>query len=304
MWWAVSARSLLTRFDRWLVAPIPRNRLVALRVLIAGFAAVYVAARLPVLWRIGERPASTLSPVGVLSALDGPPGTLFGRLLPLCALGCSLAALSGRRWRFWGPAWALSLLLLATWRSSWGQVIHHEHLLVLHALVLAVSPAGASGVVSVDAHQERVGRPTGGETVVAGWWVRLLALATVATYVLAGLAKVRLGGSEWLDGEILQHHLARNVLRLDLLGASGSPFADELAARPGLLAVVSPMVVIIEVGSPLLLLGRAVRNVWVALLWGMHAGTALFLWITFPYQLFLFAFLPLFAVEQLPGFRR
>jgi hypothetical protein len=300
----VSARSPLTRLDRWLMAPVPRDRLIALRVLIAGFAAVYVAARLPVLWRIGDRPASTFSPVGVLSVLEGPPAIWIGRLLPVCVIGCSLAALSGRCWRFWGPAWAFGLLLLSTWRSSWGQVIHHEHLLVLHALVLAASPAGSCGAGSVGAHPPAVGRLNEGEALVAGWWVRLLSLATVATYVLAGLAKVRLGGSEWLDGEILQHHLARNVLRLDLLGASGSPFADELAARSGLLAVVSPIVVILEVGSPALLLGRVVRNVWVALLWSMHVGIALFLWITFPYQLLLFAFLPLYAVERLPGFRR
>lgn len=317
---------LLARADRWLVAPIPRERLTVLRVLVAGFAAVYVAARLPMFWHIGDRPASTFSPVGVLSVLERPPAPWVGRLLPVCVIVCSVAALTGRRWRFWGPAWALTLLLLSTWRSSWGQVIHHEHLLVLHALVLAASPAGSSGPAGGGilalraragseprwwtgaalghARQRSVDQPIPGEPMVAGWWVRLMALATVATYVLAGLAKVRLGGSDWLGGEILQHHLARNVLRLDLSGKSGSPLADELAGRPGLLAVISALVVMAELGSPLLLLGGTVRSVWVGLLWGMHVGTALFMWITFPYQLLLFAFLPFFAVERLPGLRR
>lgn len=317
---------LLARADHWLVAPIPRERLTALRMLIAGFAAVYVAARLPVFWHIGDRPASTFSPVGVLSVLEGPPDPWVGRSLPVCVIVCSVAAMTGRRWRFWGPAWSLALLLFATWRSSWGQVIHHEHLLVLHALVLAASPARSSGPVGDGilalraragdeprewtgatlrrARQRSIGQPIPGESMVAGWWVRLMALATIATYVLAGVAKVRLGGSDWLDGEILQHHLARNVLRLDLLGESGSPLADELAGRPGLLAVMAALVVMAELGSPLLLLGGAVRSVWVGLLWCIHVGTALFMWITFPYQLLLFAFLPFFAVEQLPGVRR
>ena len=236
---------------------------------------------------IAAQPAGAFQPVGVLSTLSEPPPVWLGRAIPLAALVTSLAALSGARWRLVGTLWALSLLILATWRSSWGQVIHHEHLLVLHGAALALGPSGKRRTSEPEPHD-----------MVPGSAVRLMCLFTVATYLLAGVAKLRLGGADWLSGDILRNHIASNAVRLELLGSSGSPFAADIAGWPLALAVAAPASVALELCSPLLLTGGRIRTVLAALLWTMHLAIALAMWISFAYHLVPMALVPFFAVER------
>ena len=55
---------------------------------------------------------------------------------------------------------------------------------------------------------------------------------TVVTYVLAGLAKLRIGGVDWLVGDTLRNHVAYSAVRLEVLGARPSPLAAP-ARGPG-----------------------------------------------------------------------
>ena len=109
-----------------------------------------------------------------------------------------------------------------------GQVFHTENLLVLHVIALALAPAADPGDRS----------PPEGRGATAGA-VKLLAALTVATYVLAGIAKLRIAGVAWLDGEQLRNQIAIDNLRKALLGAAIAPLATPLLDHPSAFAAVS-----------------------------------------------------------------
>ena len=157
------------------------------------------------------------------------------------------------------------MLLLTTYRSSWGQLLHFENLVVLHLLILAVAPAADAW--SLDA------RRTGGrrrDPTTYGLALQLACLCVVTTYVIAGIAKLRLGGLEWALGDTLRNHIAYSAVRLDLLGGSGSPFAGVVVRNAWILPPVAALSVLIELAAPMALVGPRLRNVWVAAAWSMH----------------------------------
>jgi hypothetical protein len=159
--------------------------------------------------------------------------------------------------------------------------------------------AGGADALSWDAQRRRAGRappPLGAEY---GWPVRLAALVTVATYVLAGLAKLRLGGIGWMLGDTLRHHVAYSAVRLDLLGGAPSPLGRALVGQAWAFPPLATATVLIELAAPVALLGGRPRNVWVAAAWLLHAGVAALMFVVFPYPLFLVAFAPFFRLERL-----
>jgi hypothetical protein len=130
-----------------------------------------------------------------------------------------------------------------------------------------------------------------------GWPLRLAALVTVVTYVLAAMAKLRIGGSGWLDGESLRNHVAFSAARLELLGASASPLARPITRFGWLFTPLAWATLVIEFGAPVALFRRW-RSAWVAAVWALHAGIALTMFVVFPYPLTLVAFAPMFALED------
>ncbi len=60
-------------------------------------------------------------------------------------------------------------------------------------------------------------------TEAAGWALTMVALAVVATYALAAVAKIRFGGWDWVDGATL----TRAVLR------RSTPLSEPLLDVPG-----------------------------------------------------------------------
>ena len=86
-----------------------------------------------------------------------------------------------------------------TYRIAWGQVFHTENLLVLHVIALACAPAADAWTLGT----RRAGDPRD-----YGWAIKLLAVLTAATYVIAGIAKLRRAGMTWLDGEQLRNQIA------------------------------------------------------------------------------------------------
>lgn len=272
---------------RWWFAPAPAERLAAVRILVGLFGFGWVTARLVELHRVASL-AHGFEPVG--------PVRLVGEPLPpgvVLAIGVATSLLMllfvlGVAYRVVAPLAALALAFTIGYRNSWGMPFHTENLLVLHVIALAIAPA---------ADVWAIGKPRT-SALGYGWALKLLLALTASTYVLAGVAKLRLSGLDWIDGETLRNHIAIDNLRKAMFGDPTAPFATTLLEHPGILAGFSVMSIALELGAPAMLVGGRVGRWWAAGLWGFHVGVVLLMNIWFPYPLFGFAFLPLFPVER------
>ena len=179
-------------------------------------------------------------------------------------------------------------LLYAEWMivaMSYGKVDHDRFaLLVLLAGVATVGPA-------------RLGERTRSEA--AGWALRCIQVAIVATYFLAAIAKFRFGGFGWVNGSTLVWAILRR----------GTPLGEPLLHAPELLHITQWGIVAMELGAPALLvldhLSRAGRPSWrrpaarlcAAYVWGFvafHVLTFAAISILFlPHVVCLLAFAPL-----------
>src|SRR5918994_1546369 len=81
-------------------------------------------------------------------------------------------------------------------------------LAVLPLLVLAWPPA--ADVLAVGRPRAAPGPAADGRY---GWPVRLAAVVVVLAYVIAGVAKLRIGGLDWLDGDALRNWGGHDKLR-------------------------------------------------------------------------------------------
>ena len=119
----------------------------------------------------------------------------------------------------------------------------------------------------------------------AGWALRNVQIAIVATYFLAACAKVRFGGWGWVNSATILRAVVRR----------GTFLADPLMDQPWTLQVTQWFIVIIEFASPILLF---VRERWQYLI---VAGLVIFHIMTFamitiiflPHVLCMLSFLPL-----------
>lgn len=274
-------------------AEAPPERLAAFRVLAGGFTLLYLLIRLPVFLELAGRSPDRFDPVGVFLGAQGPwPAWAFRTVLVLTLLiGGGFVA--GWRYRITGPGFALGVLVLTSYRSSWGQLLHFEHLFTLHVLILAFSPAADRW--SLDAR--RTAHPPRQPTAY-GFPLRLAAVVVVSTYVIAGIAKLRYGGWDWVAGDTLRNHIAYSAARLDLLGGTPSPLARPAVVAAWLLPPIAAASVAIELAAPVALVGGRWRTGWVLAVWSMHAGIVALMFVGFPYPLFLVAFAPFFDLEH------
>lgn len=275
-------------------AHAPATRLASYRIVFAGFVAVYLLSRFPHFAALADRNPVDFAPVGVLTPLDSPPAGWLVVVAILATVGAAIASCAGLWWRVAGPLMAVGVLFLSTLRSSWGQLLHFEHLIVLHALVLSLTPA--SDAWSLDSRWGRKEASPPGSRY--GWPIALLCLVTVITYVIAGIAKLRYGGIDWLSSATLRNHIAYTATRAELLGGQAAPLAEIAVRWSWVLAPFAVATVLLELGAPVALLGGRWRTGWVAAVWGMHVGIGGAMWIGFPMALFGIAFLPMFANER------
>jgi hypothetical protein len=282
-------------WSRLVDSTAPAERLSVFRACVGAFVTIYLAIRAPVFWALGDKSSPTFEPVGVLAWLDEPVAAGVVRLAFVTALTGSVAVTVGFRYRVAAPTAAIALLLVTTYRSSWGQLLHFENLFTLHMLLLACAPAADAW--SFDARRRGVVRR---ETTTYGLVLQLACVGVVITYVAAGISKLRIGGLDWALGDTLRNHIAYSAVRLDLLGGEGSPLAGPAVRNPWLLPPMAAASLIVELGAPVALLGGRWRNLWVASAWLMHVGVLLLMFIGFPYPLFLVAFAPFFELERLP----
>ena len=200
--------SWVRRFDRWAFPIAAASRLAMLRIVVARSPSATSSCGPRCSSRCATATADDFHPVGVARVA----AAAACRWLVDRPAGVTAVAGGPRRDRRRvagdGPVLALGFLAIATYRSSWGQVLHFEHLLVLHLLVLACSRAG-------DAlrwpHRRRGGGAAPSSLRVAD---AARGVITVATYVVAGVAKLRIGGWDWVTGDALRHHVAYSAMRL------------------------------------------------------------------------------------------
>jgi len=262
------------------------------RILVAAFLTIYLTARAPVFLRLVDRPAASFEPIGALAWIDGPlPDTVVRGALFL-TIALSAIVLIGVGHRVTGPLLGISVLLLLTYRSSWGQILWFEILIALHVLIVGFSPS--ANALSLRS-RKRAGREA---SISYGWPLRLAAIVTITTYVVAGIAKLRYGGIDWLTDESMRNHIAFSAVRLEVLGANPSPVAAPILNVPLLGGLISWFVVALELFAPVAFLGPRLRWAWIGATWLMHVVIAVTMFVVFPVPLFGVAFAPLLRLES------
>ena len=262
---------------------IEERRLRVVTMLVAGWSALWFTVRLPHDLRLVTLPDRQWRGVGALAPFDGPPSAWAARAVLVATIPLGVAVAAGWRPRLTTPLWAAGVLLTATYVSSWGQLFHTENLLALHAVVLAVLV-------------RRDPRLT----------LQVLAVVTVATYVAAGIAKVRGSGWAWFEGDVLRDKVAFDNLRKTVIGADASPLGTALVGYAWPWPPLAVLTMVVELGAPLALHGRRWAVAWAASAWAFHVGVVALMAIAFPYPLAGVAFAPLLPVEKLraPSLRR
>ena len=297
----MTPRAVIRRVDHWLLCSAPPERLAVLRFAVGGYSLVNVFISTGEFARLANRPARQFEPVGLAGLLDGPVSPLaLWSLFAISAVG-GAAFVAGAFFRLSGPVFALATLAWATYHASWGQMLHFEHLVTLHVLLLGISPA--ADALSVDAR--RAGTADRRPGVRYGWPVRLLAIVTAVTYALAAVAKLRVGGWAWADGTTLANHIGYSATRLDLLGEPRPPLATAVVRQSWLLSPLAVSALAVELLAPVALLGGWFRRIWVPSVLLFHLGTLTTMFVFFSYNGLGFALLPLYRLEGLVDlFRR
>jgi hypothetical protein len=250
------------------------------RRLTGAYAVALCVFRLPHLLAFADYDPVRFRPIGVMAALDRPLPDMAWYAALAAAIGLGLAFTAGWRLTATAPTFAAAMLVVTTYRSSWGQIFHTENLLVLHVLVLATAVLAP-----------RLVDPT--------FAIRLLMVVTVITYVVSGVAKIRDGGWSWLDGETLRNQIAYDNVRKEVLGTASSPIAGAVLRQTWLFPILATSTLVVELGAPAALAGRRWAAAWTASAWAFHIGVAALMAIVFAYPLSGVAFAAFLPVEDL-----
>jgi hypothetical protein len=287
----ISLRTRRARLDR--IAP--PERLAAYRIVLGVFVTAYLIGRSAAFLELGARDAGRFDPVGIFRLIGQPIPGATNSVLFAMVLAAGVAFTVGWRFRLAGPLFALGVMLVTTHRSSWGQMLHFENLMTLQLIALA--PFRAADVWSLDRRRnEATAQPVA--SVDYQFPLTLASVVVVTTYVIAGVAKLRYGGLNWVVGDTLRNHIAYSHARLDLMGANGSMFARLALDHERALPFLAGTSVLVELLAPVALFGGLWRNVWVVAAWTMHLGILALMLVGFPSPLFLVAFAPMFRLER------
>ena len=275
---ASSDRVRRSQRGRWLFSPAHLARIAVLRVVVYLFVPVDVL--LTTTWVRGHAqvPGELYAPLRLGRVLPLPtPGPWVEALqvvLVLAALGAAFAAACSRLPRITG--WLVAVLYLE-WMvvaMSYGKVDHDRFAFLVALFVLPTVG--------------RAALPDRERTEAAGWALSMIALAVVATYTLAAVAKIRYGGWGWVDGSTLTWALLRR----------NTPLSEPLLDAPAVLHAAQYGLLLMELAiAPLLLVRwRDPRITWglAGLFLGFHLMTFSMITIIFlPHCVALLSFLPL-----------
>lgn len=280
----------LRRLDRWWMTPLDPRPLAFFRIVVGVFGLAYLIYWWPSMASNTDLDRINFAPIGVATILNEPLAGWIVQGLLTGALVTGIAFTLGWCYRFTGPAFALLLLWDFTYRNSWGQIFHTENLLILHVIVLAIVPA--ADALSLDARRQAHATL---DRLNYGWPLRLCALITVITYVIAGWAKIDISGLDWITSDALRNHVARDNVRKELLAGYYSSLGAWLVGHGWIFKPMAVATIVVELFAPLALIGRRIALVWVAGAWLFHMAILTTMMIPFIYPLLGIAFLPLFA---------
>ena len=286
--------ALARRFDSWFYARMPRERLALLRIGVGTYALIYLVARAAHLNAVVDYPVSSFTPLGLVQLIGEPLSKHWVYGLFAATLVTGALFTSGVFYRVAAPAFALLLLWVTSYRHAWGMIFHTDNLLVVHVLLLALAPAADAHV-----YPRSPGRGTlAPEDGRYGWVVRAMCLVTVASYVVAGVAKLHHTGWAWAAGGALREQVAYDAIRKIELGSVHSPFGPWLLPHEWLFLPLSAFSLATELLAPVALLGARLAAVWCVSAWLFHLGVLALMAIAFPYPLSGCAFLAFFPVER------
>ena len=268
---------------RWF-APVPARRVRIVRSATFGYAVGWLLVRGPYLADVAGLPERRYQPIGVLRVASSPPPDQLVAIVWIATLVACGMSTANRYLRLSAPVGAVGMLFLATFTSSFGQVFHTEHLLVLHLVVL-----GLAAVVEP---------PEPAEGTVSGWPLNLMMSIVAVVYVVAGIAKLRYSGFDWVTGDVLRNWIAIDNLRKLLFEDLYSPIGGWLSAVGWVWGPIAAATIVVEIGAPLALVPGRVRYVWLAMAWGFHVGVFALMAISFPYQLLGVAYAAFVPMER------
>ena len=265
----------MSRVRTWLAPAVPLSRVALLRSVLAVFVLYDMAYLVNDVVPHGYVPAEFYQPLLLRRVLDLPvPSPGYVRTLQVVLVVAALLVALGRLPRLAGWVLALGFLDWVSIGMSYAK-IDHDHFALVVAL-FALPTAGAARLRDL-----RAG-------AAAGFALRTVQVACVATYFLSAVAKMRFGGWDWATGATFAWAMSRR----------GTQLGDVLAEAPWLLRAGQWGVLLMETLTPALLF---VRTRWQAIGAGTLVSFHLLTWLTtrihfLPLIVCLAAFVP---VERL-----
>lgn len=260
------------RLQEWFFRPVPLARVGLLRLAVYAFVIVDVLGLHTAGWYHAYADPIWYEPLVGGSLLHLPPATLLlVQVLKWGAVFSALAALTGRWPRVTG--WAVAL----TW--SWYQYVAFSYGKVDHDradFVLALALLPTVGLAHVK--DTRLSE-------AAGFALRSVQLAAIATYFLSAVAKLRFGGPEWVNSATLVRAVVRR----------GDPFGRLFLQVPEVLHAGQWFIMGAELLSwTIFLLPERWRRLMVLGWYLFHATVYATITIAFwPHLVMMLAFLPL-----------
>lgn len=279
--------------DRFWFRSTPPERLAMIRILVGGYAVVYLLIRFMHLTSYATYDPLLFEPVGVVTILPRPFLPIVTYLLVSATLLLSIAFALGVRYRYTAPLFAAVLLWVLTYANSWGKILHTDNVLVLHVIVLAAAPA--ADALSIDARRSPKSEPHGRY----GWAIQLMCAVGALIYFLAGVAKLKNSGFDFVFSDTLRNYIAFDNVRKIELGSVHSPLGAMLLPHESLFVGLAAFSMALELLAPFVLLHRRAGMVWAILVWGFHLGVLALMAIAFMYQVSGIAFACFFPVERL-----
>jgi hypothetical protein len=271
--------------------PAGPERLAVVRVFVGAFAIGYLIYRYRVLSGAASLDPAAFAPVGIVRLIDAPLPLATTRVIYACTLALAIPFTLGIAFRWLAPVFALLVLWLCTYRSSWGMIFHSDNLLVWHIAILAC--VQADGALALT-------RPRAPKAHVAyGWPLRFIMIVTALAYFVAGVAKVRGTGLHWLSGDALRHHVAFNAIRKLELGSTTSSLTTWLVRHDAVFVPMAWGTLLLELGGPLALVHRRTAHAWALGMYAFHWCIEATMSIAFWYPLSFVPFAAFFPVERL-----
>jgi hypothetical protein len=256
----------------WWFRPEPLARLAVLRVLVYLYVPVDLFTRTAQVVPASYGSSGLYKPVNLLVLIHQPmPKPWFTQSLRALVVVASLVAATGMFRIVAGWIAALAYLDWCCLAMSFGEV-GHDHFVILVAVFVLFTAEGARW------------RSTA-SSPAAGWALKCIEVASIATYFLAAYAKVRFAGWHWVNGAVFAWAIVRR----------GTALSHPLLHHPTALLVSQWALFALEVATPVLLFVRQRwRTFGFVVLLAFHITTWLTIGINFaPLVVCLTAFLPL-----------